>query len=83
MKQQQKDRPLGVTMIVILTIIDGIAFLTNRIAALTIAPFLLDVDINDNNVPPAAETSTLGSITIPETLLVGMSVVTGILQSLH
>ncbi|HEU4444435.1 MAG TPA: hypothetical protein VFR94_07175 [Nitrososphaeraceae archaeon] len=78
-----KKRPLSVTMIVILTIIEGIAFLASRIAVLTIAPFLLDVDINDNNVPPTTGTSTLSSVTIPETLLVGMSVVTGILQSLH
>jgi hypothetical protein len=83
MEQRQKHRPLGVIMTVILTIIDGIAFLASSIAALTIAPFLLDVDINDNNVPPATGTSTLSSVTIPETLLVGMSVVTGILQSLH
>jgi hypothetical protein len=29
-------------------------------------------------VPPATGTSTLGSVTIPDTLLVGMSVVTGV-----
>jgi hypothetical protein len=78
MEQQQKHRPLGITIIAILTIIDGIAFLASGIAAVTIAPFLFGVDINNNNVPPATGTSTLGSITIPDTLLVGMSVITGI-----
>jgi uncharacterized membrane protein HdeD (DUF308 family) len=78
MEQQQKHRPLGVTLIAILTIIDGIAFLASGIAALTVAPFLFGVDINNNNVPPATGTSTLGSVPIPDTLLVGMSVVTGV-----
>lgn len=77
MEQQQKHRPLGITIIAIVTIIDGIAFLASGIAAVTIAPFLFGVDINNNNVPPATGTSTLGSVTIPNTLLVGMSVVTG------
>jgi hypothetical protein len=36
------------------------------------------VEINNNNVPPGTGTSTLGSVTIPQTLLVGMSVVTGV-----
>jgi hypothetical protein len=45
MEPQQKHRPLDVTIIVILTIIVGIAFLASRIAALTIALFLLDVVI--------------------------------------
>ena len=57
MEQRQKHRPLGVTIIAILTIIDGIAFLASGIAALTIAPFLIDVDINENNLPPATGTS--------------------------
>ncbi len=57
MEQRQKHRPLGVTIIAILTIIDGIAFLASGIAALTIAPFLTDVDINENNLPPATGTS--------------------------
>ena len=78
MEQQQKHRPLGITIIAILTIIDGIAFLASGIAAVTVAPFLFGVDINNNNVPPATGTSTLGSITIPDTLLIGMSVVTGV-----
>jgi hypothetical protein len=78
MEQQQKHRPLGITIIAILTIIDGIAFLASGIAAVTVAPFLFGVDINTNNVPPATGTSTLGSVTIPDTLLVGMSVVTGV-----
>jgi uncharacterized membrane protein HdeD (DUF308 family) len=80
MEQQQKHRPLGITIIAILTIIDGIAFLASGIAAVTIAPFLFGVDINNNNnnVPPVTGTSTLGSVTIPDTLLVRMSVVTGV-----
>jgi hypothetical protein len=39
MKQQQKHRPLGVKIMVILIIIDGIAFLASGIAAVTLAPF--------------------------------------------
>lgn len=79
MEQQQKHRPLGITIIAILTIIDGIAFLASGIAAVTVAPFLFGVDVNNsnNNVPRATGTSTLGSVTIPDTLLVRMSVVTG------
>ena len=78
--RQQKHRPLGITIIAILTIIDGMAFLASGIAAVTIAPFLFGVDINNsnNNVPPVTGTSTLGSVTIPDTLLVRMSVVTGV-----
>jgi hypothetical protein len=57
MEQRQKHRPLGVIMTVTLTIIDGIAFLASGIAALTIAPFLNGVDINENNLPPATGTS--------------------------
>jgi hypothetical protein len=78
MEQQQKHRPLVITIIAILTIIDGIVFLASGIAAVTVAPFLFGIDINNNNVPPATGTSTLGSVTIPDTLLVGMSVVTGV-----
>jgi uncharacterized membrane protein HdeD (DUF308 family) len=78
MEQQQKHRPLGVTIIAILTIIDGIVFLASGIAAVTVAPFLSGVDINNNNVSPATGTSTLGSVTIPDTLLAGMSAVTGV-----
>jgi uncharacterized membrane protein HdeD (DUF308 family) len=74
----KKHRPLGITIIAVLTIIDGIAFLAGGIAAVTVAPFLFGVDINNNNVPPATGTSTLGSVTIPDTLLVGMLVVTGV-----
>ena len=77
MEQQQKHRPLGITITAILTIIDGIAFITSGIEAITVAPFLFGVDINNNNVLPATGTSTLGSVTIPDTLLVGMSTVTG------
>jgi uncharacterized membrane protein HdeD (DUF308 family) len=78
MEQRQQHRPLGITIIAILAIIDGIAFLASGIAALTVAPFLSGVDINNNDLPPATGTSTLGSITIPDTLLVGMMVATGI-----
>jgi hypothetical protein len=74
-EQQQKHRLLGITIIAILTIIDGIAFLVSGIAAVTVAPFLFGIDINNNNVPPATG-STLGSVTIPDTLLARMSVVT-------
>jgi hypothetical protein len=68
MEQHQKHRPLGVTIIAILTIIDSIAFLASGIAAVTVAPFLFGVDINNNNnnnMPPATGTSTLRSVTIP------------------
>jgi hypothetical protein len=75
MEQQQKHRPLGITIIAILTIIDGIAFLASGIAA--VAPFLFGVTINNDNVPPVTGTSTIGSVTLPDTLLVMMSVVTG------
>ena len=79
MEQQQKHRPLGITIIAILTIIDGIAYLASGIAAVTVAPFLFGVDINDNNnVSPVTGTSTSGSVTIPDTLLVRMSIVTGL-----
>jgi uncharacterized membrane protein HdeD (DUF308 family) len=74
MEQQQKHRPLGVTIIAILTIIGGIAFLASGITAVTVAPFLSGVNITNNNVSPA--TGTL--VTIPQTLLVGMSAVTGV-----
>jgi uncharacterized membrane protein HdeD (DUF308 family) len=75
MEQQQKHRPLGVTIIAVLTIIGGIAFLASGITAVTVAPFLSGVSINNNNnVPPATGTS----VTIPQTLLVGMSAVTGV-----
>ena len=77
MEQQQKHRPLGVTIIAILTIIDGIAFLASGIAAVTVAPFLCGVTINNDNVFPVTGTSTIGSVTLPDTLLVMMSVVTG------
>jgi hypothetical protein len=75
-EQQQKHRLLGITIIAILTIIERIAFLASGIAAVTVAPFLFGIDINNNNVPPATGTSTLGSVTIPNTLLARMSVVT-------
>jgi uncharacterized membrane protein HdeD (DUF308 family) len=72
MEQQQKHRPLGVTIIAILTIIGGIAFLATGITAVTVAPFLSGANIN--NVAPATGTS----VTIPHTSLVGMSAITGV-----
>ena len=42
---QQKHRPLGVTIIAILTIIGGIGFLASGIAAVGVAPFLPDLGI--------------------------------------
>jgi hypothetical protein len=71
MEQQQNPRP-GITIMAILTIVDGIAFLAS------VDIHSASVDINNNNVPPVTGTSTSGSVTIPQTLLVGMSVVTGL-----
>ncbi len=50
MEQQQKHRPLGVTIIAILTIIGGLAFLASGIAAVTVAPFLSSNGINNNSM---------------------------------
>ena len=41
---QQKNRPIGVTIIAILTIIGGIGFLASGIAAVVAAPFLSDME---------------------------------------
>src|SRR5918995_6796625 len=41
---QQKHRPIGVTIIAILTIIGGIGFLASGIAAVVAAPFLSDME---------------------------------------
>src|SRR5215212_3606266 len=49
MEQQQKHRPLGVTIIAVLTIIGGIAFLASGITAVTVAPFLSVTGPNNNN----------------------------------
>jgi uncharacterized membrane protein HdeD (DUF308 family) len=49
MEQQQKHRPLGVTIIAVLTIIGGIAFLASGITAVTVAPFLSGTSTNNNN----------------------------------
>jgi lysylphosphatidylglycerol synthetase-like protein (DUF2156 family) len=46
--QQQKQRPLGVTIISILTILGGIGFLATGIVPLVATPFL-----SDSNVSPA------------------------------
>ena len=40
MQQENKHRPFGVTILAILTIIAGIAFLANGVTEATIAPFL-------------------------------------------
>ena len=40
MEQVEKHRPFGVTLIAVLTIIGGIAFLASGITAATVAPFL-------------------------------------------
>jgi uncharacterized membrane protein (DUF2068 family) len=45
MKNTTKDRPLGVTIIAILTIIGGIGFLISGITAVGVAPFLPDLGI--------------------------------------
>jgi uncharacterized membrane protein (DUF2068 family) len=50
--QQQKQRPLGVTIISILAVLGGLGFLSTGIAPLIAAPFLSDIGI-DSNVSPA------------------------------
>ncbi|HET7148842.1 MAG TPA: hypothetical protein VFI73_10130 [Candidatus Nitrosopolaris sp.] len=40
MEQVKKHRPFGVTLIAVLTVIGGIAFLASGITAVTVAPFL-------------------------------------------
>src|SRR3569623_1765196 len=50
MEQQQKHRPLGVTIIAVLTIIAGIAFLASGIMAVTVAPFLSSTGVNNNSM---------------------------------
>jgi uncharacterized membrane protein (DUF2068 family) len=50
MEQQQKHRPLGVTIIALLTIIAGIAFLASGIMAVTVAPFLSSTGVNNNSM---------------------------------
>jgi len=66
---QQKHRPLGITIIAILTIIGGIGFLASGIGALAFAPFLSNVNISSNMSPSAGTTTTV----IPQGLLVGLS----------
>jgi uncharacterized membrane protein (DUF2068 family) len=66
---QQKHRPLGITIIAILTIIGGIGFLASGIGALAFAPFLSNVNISSNMSPSAGTTTTA----IPQGLLVGLS----------
>jgi len=46
MERQQKHRPLGVTIITLLTITAGIAFLASG----TVAPFLLGTGVNNNSM---------------------------------
>ena len=55
---QQKHRPLGITIIAILTIIGGIGFLASGIGALAFAPFLSNVNISSNMSPSAGTTTT-------------------------
>jgi len=50
MEQQQKHRPLGVTIITLLTITAGIAFLASGITAVTVAPFPSGTSTNNNNI---------------------------------
>ena len=70
---QQKHRPLGITIIAILTIIGGIGFLASGIGALAVAPFLSNVNISSSNISPSAGTTT----TIPQGL-VGLSAGIGV-----
>jgi len=64
MQQENKHRPFGVTILAVLTIIGGIAFLANGITAATVAPFLT--------------VSNTGSSGVSHTILVGWSVGAGI-----
>jgi uncharacterized membrane protein (DUF2068 family) len=73
MQQVEKHRPFGVTILAILTIIGGIAFLASGITAGILSPFLSGTGTNSNNILSATGTS----IAIPQTLLVGLSAVTG------
>ena len=50
MEQQQKHRPLGVTIIAVLTIIAGIAFLASGITAATVVPLLYGTGVNNNSM---------------------------------
>jgi uncharacterized membrane protein (DUF2068 family) len=71
-QEQEKRRPFGVTIIAILTIIGGIAFLASGITAVTVAPFLSGHStISNSNAVTPATAGTL--VTIPQTLLVGLS----------
>jgi hypothetical protein len=69
MEQQQKHRPLGVTIIAILTIIGGIAFLASGIGAVTVAPFLSSAGINNNSML----TPVISAITGVALLILGMA----------
>jgi|SRR5690349_12050616 len=68
MEQQQKHRPLGVTIIAILTIIGGIAFLASGIGAVTVAPFLSNAGINNSMLTPV-----ISAITGVALLILGMA----------
>jgi uncharacterized membrane protein (DUF2068 family) len=50
-QQQQKQRPLGVTIIAILTIIGGIGFLATGIAPFMAASLSSDISINSEILP--------------------------------
>jgi hypothetical protein len=51
MQQQQKQRPIGVTIIAILTILGGIGFIATGIAPFMAASLLSDISINSNMSP--------------------------------
>lgn len=74
MQQENKHRPFGVTILAILTIIGGIAFLANGVTAVTIAPFLSVTDTSHNST----FSTTGSSAIIPQSLLFGLSVGAGV-----
>jgi uncharacterized membrane protein HdeD (DUF308 family) len=60
MEQQQKHRPLGVTIIAVLTIIGGIAFIASGITAVTVAPFLSGTSTNNNSMLAPVVSALIG-----------------------
>ena len=74
MQQENKHRPFGVTILAILTIIAGIAFLANGVTAATIAPSLSVTNTSHNST----FSTTGSSAIIPQSLLVGLSVGAGV-----
>src|SRR5215208_4467092 len=61
---QQKHRPIGVTIIAILTIIGGIGFLASGIAAVVAAPFLSDMEALSAGIGAALIALGIASIAI-------------------